>query len=330
MRLACLLLLALGIAACAPKDSTTNRAAPETEGYVTADDGVRLFYRKVGAGGSTVIVPGDVFLNPALRGLSDTHTLVFYDMRNRGRSDSVSADRENSIRRDVADLEQVRAQLGIERASLVGWSYLGLMVALYALDHPDRVDRVIQVGPVPIRFDTVYPEGLRAGDYTAAMDSAAVAELRRLRNEGFHETHAQEYCEREWAVTRFTLVGNPAHVDRLPPSPCAHPNEWPARFGRHLERHFASVQRLVLPQDSLALLRAPVLVIHGTLDRNAAYGAGREWAMTLPDARLLTVEGAAHCPWADEPERVMSAMRTFLGGAWPQGVELVRQLERPR
>jgi pimeloyl-ACP methyl ester carboxylesterase len=328
-RLIPLVWLGLVLLSCAPKqESASLSAPPDSEGFVTADDGIRLFYRKVGDGASAVVIPAAVFLHPALSGLADGRTLIFYDMRNRGRSDSVPAERENSIQRDVADLENLRAQLGFERVSLVGWSYLGLMVALYALEHPERVDRIVQIGPVPMRFDTRYAEGLGPADYMAAMDSAAVADLRRLRAQGLTESDPQQYCEREWAVTRFTLVGNPAHVDRLPASPCASPNEWPAHFARHLERHFGSVRRLSLPRDSVARLAKPVLVVHGTRDRNAPYGAGREWAMTLPEARLLTVEGAAHCPWADEPDLVFGALRTFLGGEWPAGVEKVERLER--
>ena len=53
----------------------------------------------------------------------------------------------------------------------------------------------------------------------------------------------------------------------------------------------------------------PVLTIHGTWDRNAPYAAGREWALTLPNARLITVEGAAHQVTADAPEIVVSGDR---------------------
>lgn len=321
--------LAAGLlAGCGAGGGSVTRAVPEIQGQVVTDDGTRLFFRKVGDGPEVVVLPADLFLHPALRAIGEGRTLVFYDMRNRGRSDSVSAERELSIERDVRDLENLRVQLGLDRFDLVGWSYLGLMVAMYALEHPERVDRIVQIGPVPIRFDTRYPEGLGPADYLAAMDSAGVAELRRLQAEGFAASNPREYCEREWAVTRFTLVGDPAHVDRVPPAPCAMPNEWPVNFRRHLERHFASVQRLDLPKERFTALASPVLVIHGTLDRNAAYGAGREWAMTLPEARLLTVEKAAHCPWADEPDLVFSAIRTFLDGDWPAGAEKVESLER--
>jgi pimeloyl-ACP methyl ester carboxylesterase len=61
----------------------------------------------------------------------------------------------------------------------------------------------------------------------------------------------------------------------------------------------------------VAALRVPVLTIHGTKDRNAPYGAGKEWAEALPSARLLTAEGAAHQAWVDRPE-LLVAIREFL------------------
>jgi hypothetical protein len=49
--------------------------------------------------------------------------------------------------------------------------------------------------------------------------------------------------------------------------------------------------------------------------------------MILPDARLLTVENAAHVPWVEAPELVFGSIETFLDGAWPEGVEQVTSLE---
>jgi pimeloyl-ACP methyl ester carboxylesterase len=87
------------------------------------------------------------------------------------------------------------------------------------------------------------------------------------------------------------------------------------------------VQALQVAAEQVARVTAPVLTVHGTMDRNAAYGAGREWAMTLPDARLVTVSGAGHCSWADDPERVFGAVETFLSGRWPENAEKVTRLQ---
>jgi len=320
----------IAIAGCAnDAERDAPPAVPETQGYVTADDGTRIFYRLVGNGPSVVVLPGDLFLNPALRPLVAGRTLVFYDMRNRGHSDSVSVDHEISIQRDVADLENLRTSLHLDVFDLVGWSYLGLMVALYTVDHPEHVRRLVQIGPVPMRFGTQYPSGLGPADYTAALDTTALNELHRLRANGYPELHPRDYCEAEWAVTRFALVGDPIHVGNVPAAPCDMPNEWPTRLVNYLARQLPSIEKLDLKPARIKALTMPVLVVHGTVDRNAPYGSGREWALTLPDARLVTIEGAAHCPWADQPEQVIAAIRTFLDGAWPPGAEDVATLERP-
>jgi pimeloyl-ACP methyl ester carboxylesterase len=46
---------------------------------------------------------------------------------------------------------------------------------------------------------------------------------------------------------------------------------------------------------------------------------GRAWTASLPDARLVTVPGAAHAAWRDDPVTVFGAMRHFVRGEWPLG-----------
>jgi pimeloyl-ACP methyl ester carboxylesterase len=132
-------------------------------------------------------------------------------------------------------------------------------------------------------------------------------------------------CAKEWEVLRVRLVGRPEAAQHLP-DPCGYPNEWPRHLQVHFRASFGSVQRLALPAERLRAIRSPVLVIHGTWDRNAPYGGGRQWALELPDARLLTIPGAAHAPWADHGTEVTLALTRFLDGQWPDGAERVTRL----
>lgn len=314
-------------AGCTSDSPAGGDSALVEEGFVTAQDGVRLFYRKVGTGASTVIVPGDLFLFDDFKQLADGRTLIFYDMRNRGRSDSVAEGDRLTIHHDVTDLEAVRAHFSVEKTSLVGYSYLGLMVAMYALEHPERVERIVQMGPVPRKFGTEYPEHLTNNDLDSVLDQEEVQRLRQLRADGFHESNPKEYCEQEWSVMRFHLVGDPANVDKLGAGWCEMPNEWPVNLDRHFQHNFVSVQQLDIPKETIAGISVPVLTIHGTKDRNAPYGGGREWAVTLPNARLLTVEGVAHQSWLEAPEIILPAIDEFLRGEWPAAAEKVTVLD---
>ena len=89
----------------------------------------------------------------------------------------------------------------------------------------------------------------------------------------------------------------------------------------------ASIQALDLTDADYARATAPVLAIHGRQDRSASYGGGREWALRLPNARLITVDNAAHVPWIEDPDKVFGAISAFLDGGWPPSAERVTTLD---
>ncbi len=324
MKALLLCLVFLSFQSCALAE-TSKSSLKITEGYITTPDGIRLFYQKAGNGRQVIIAPARLFLFEDFKQLADRFTLIAYDMRGRGRSDAVADGEKLSIHHDVKDLEAVRQHFRLSRFSLVGYSYLGLMAIMYAMDYGERVERIVQIGPVPLKFGTEYPAHLsHEGALTeAGANPEEVAELERLREAGINKSNPKEFCERQWRVMRFWLVGNPANVERLGQGVCDMPNEWPINLARHFQYGFASVKRLDIPRERVTKVRHPVLTIHGTRDRNAPYGAGREWASLLPNARLLTVEGAAHQVFAEYPEVVFGAIRTFLNGKWPNGAETV-------
>jgi pimeloyl-ACP methyl ester carboxylesterase len=300
-------------------------AAPDS-GWIAGPDGVQLYYERIGSGPRTIIVPGRLFLSRELAPLGKHHTVILYDMRNRGRSSRVEEGSLITIEKDVEDLEAVRRHFGIDRFVPIGYSYLGLMVVLYAMEHPDRVERLVQLGPVPRKFGTEYPASLLHTDSVPVVDPAAAARLDSLERAGWPSEHPREFCE-ENRVLAVRLVGDPAKAKALA-NPCDMPNEWPVNLRRHFEHHFAGVQRLDVPREAVARVQVPVLTIHGTWDRNAPYAAGREWALTLPNARLITVERAAHQVVNDAPEVVLPAIDQFVSGRWPARAEKIRSLER--
>jgi proline iminopeptidase len=300
------------IASCVLIAPTGAQQPAASEGYVPVEDGVRLYYRKLGSGSQVVIAPASLFLYPAFSRIADGRTVILYDMRNRGWSSSVADTTRLTIDEDVEDLERVRAHFGVERFTPIGWSYLGLMVMLYAQRNPAHVDRIIQIGPVPRDWQSRYPPELTANDSVPVVDTDAVAELQRLRASGLAERSPKEFCERQYQATRAVLVGDPRFAAQVP-DVCEMTNEWTINFERHLRYHFGSIRRMQPPSwEELGRITVPVLTIHGTKDRNAPYGSGREWAAHLPNARLVTVPGAAHMPWIDQPDAVFAEIERFL------------------
>ena len=62
-------------------------------------------------------------------------------------------------------------------------------------------------------------------------------------------------------------------------------------------------------------LALPVLVVWGEHDGVTPLEYGREFARRIPGARFVPVAGAAHFPFAENPEAVFAALGEFLGAA---------------
>jgi pimeloyl-ACP methyl ester carboxylesterase len=61
---------------------------------------------------------------------------------------------------------------------------------------------------------------------------------------------------------------------------------------------------------SLGVVKASVLVIHGEADP-IPLAASEAWASTLPNARLLIINGAGHMPQFEQPEGFLKQSKLF-------------------
>jgi pimeloyl-ACP methyl ester carboxylesterase len=298
------------------------------KGYVTTKDGVRLFHQKMGEGSRTVIIPGAVYLFNSFKFLAKDRTAIFYDLRNRGRSDHLTDPKklDKGIHFDIEDLETIRRHFGSKKIDIIGHSYLGLMVILYTLKHPDEVNRVVQIGASPLKFGTTYPPHLTAMNNPPIFDAKKAKEVEELEKKGLKTT--KEYCEKWWAVYGAMFVVDPKDTDKVYDNFCDYKNEWIGNFSRHISENISpSIKQLKISWEEIKKISHPVLTIHGRKDRNVPYGSGREWAFNLPNARLVTVENSAHLPWIESPEIVFEAIKTFLDGNWPKTAETVKKID---
>src|SRR5688572_23227754 len=167
--------------------SPTSAQAPPKVGFVDGGNGVKLYYRLLGSGSDPVVLihggPGltSDYLADDLTALARGRSVFVYDQRGIGRSTLVSDSTALAAQRYVEDLEAIRKYLGLEQLTLLGHSWGVAPAALYAMQYPQRVRRMILVGVIP-------PErsGLVSAFQTlaAARDSVTrrrMTELSRIR-----------------------------------------------------------------------------------------------------------------------------------------------------
>jgi proline iminopeptidase len=301
------------------------------EGYILTSDGVHLFYKVVGSGAETLVAvhggPGNSLtsIEPDLGPLAKNRTVIYYDQRGNGRSDLIKDRQKLSISKHIADLEAVRTHFKLDKMTLLGNSWGGLLIGFYAAAHPERVARLIFHCPA---------------SPTQALMSEMQNEIQRRLNRQYNDEQRNRFVTisnfqtwvkatdpravcREFALTILAVyVFKPESIKLLKGDVCSGSED--AVRNQQLVNHqiwqaLGSWNLL----SSLGAVKAPVLVIHGAADV-IPVKSSEAWASAMPNARLLVIEGAGHIPQIEQPEIFFKAVETFLTGSFPSDAKKVQ------
>lgn len=301
------------------------------EGYFTGADGVRLFYRKVGSGKQTVVYlhggPGANFRgqNEEIEPLAKGRTIIFYDQRGSGLSEVVTDPKLLTGEHHVSDLEALRRHFGLKRMTIMGLSWGSVLAAMYAAQYPERVKRLLLISPGPLTraFSDVREAKRKA--LLSQTDFARRSELYgKLANASDEETVA--ICRELIEINFRYYIAKPA-AEKI------------RQAARRCDIPAAAIKNRYVVENGfldpipdwdfhpvIAKLRMPVLVLEGT-ETEIPLDATREWAVTIPNARMLLIPKAGHELFLDEPEAFQKAAEQFLRGKFPKGAEIVRKSE---
>lgn len=299
---------------CRPTHDSIETSAGEIE----VAPGVQLHYSARGAGADTVLVPLGVFLEQALAPLAEDRTLIFYDVRSRGRSATVNDATKLGLNEEVEDLDRVRRHFRIAHPSVIGFSYMGAAAALFAARHPGVAKRIVLLGPLAPQAAIV---AKAQGNVIARLDSSSVQRLtKKLAMPAAAREEERETCVEFWKTyaNAYMASGHAELAERTMNPTCDISNETPRSFNRVLAAVFVNVGAWDW-QAAADSISAPVLIIEGSDDVVAPASGGAAWAAHIRESRILTVPDAGHLAWAEHPEAVREAIWTFLRGNWPRG-----------
>ena len=153
-----LLALVLGLVPAGQVGGAVNvppPAAAAMSEQTVAVNGVELRVIEGGSGSPPLVIVhggpglGADYLVPHFERLADSRRLVFYDQRGCGGSSGDEDPAAMTMDTEVADLEALRAELGIERMALAGQSFGALVAITYTAAHPERVAALLLLEPAP-------------------------------------------------------------------------------------------------------------------------------------------------------------------------------------
>jgi proline iminopeptidase len=269
-------------------------------------NGVRLYTRHVGNGPSVVVLHGGPgahhdYLLPQYDRLAEGRTLLYYDQRGGGRS-PVPRDVAVGWREHVADLEALRDHWQLERLTLLGYSWGGLLAVLYALEHPDRVARLALVSAAPVtavwRDEFEHRFAARMADPWIARSRAELTAL------GLAKTDPERYRRIAFALSVAGYFHDPSRAREMTPF-------------RVTERTRRAVWDSLGEYDLRERIRQtfpggtapPSLLLHGIYDP-MPIEAARETAALLGTRVIELATG--HAPHVEATEDFVRALDGFL------------------
>lgn len=265
-------------------------------------NGVTLFTRKIGEGPPTVVLHGGPgahhdYLLPQYDLLATGRALQYYDQRGGGRS-SVQRDVPVGWQAHVDDLAALLSHWGLDRVTVLGYSWGGLLAMLYAVRHPETVGRLALVCPAPARaadrrrFEAAFAERSRAPTIVAARDALQTSDLRTRDPDA--------YRRRLFELSVAGYFHDPERVRDLTPFRVT---------GRTQQAVWDSLGNYDL-HDALHRLRIPAIVVAGR-DDPIPLDAAEETARSL-DAELTVFGASGHCPHVEETERFVRVLDAWL------------------
>jgi pimeloyl-ACP methyl ester carboxylesterase len=263
--------------------------------YARTSDGVAIAYTLTGEGPPLVWLPpvplSNVFgqwrvprFRDAYERLGEHVRLLIYDGRGTGHSQRDADD--FSLEAMLRDLDAVVDHAAIETFALLGYYSSAVTAIAYAARHPDRVTRLILFGGAMRLHDAISPPESQAlvtlidRDWDLFVDSAARAWM------GWSIG-----AEGRLVADAFRSATTPANA-----------------------RAMIEAAREMNVSAEVGSVHVPSLVVHRQGEREIPVEVSEQLAQTLPDGRLLRLEGSSAGLFFEDPEADIAVLLDFLTG----------------
>jgi proline iminopeptidase len=303
---------------------------PHASGMLATDDGHSLYWEVSGKADGPVVVfvhggPG-AGTAPTYRRFFDPKfwRIVLFDQRGCGRSRPSASVEANTTAHLVADMEQLRRHLGIERWMLFGGSWGSTLALAYGETYPERCTGFVLRGVFLFRRHEVdwflsgmghfFPEAWRHFMNHLPLAERAdplSAYVRRLNHPDpeIHMPAARIWCGYEEACARLLPGAANGHESHGPGTLAM------ARIEAHYMIHDGFLEPDQLLADLAAIRHLPAIIVQGRYDVICPPATAEELARSWPMARLRIIGDGGH-----------SAMETPIRLALVEAVEQMKGL----
>lgn len=223
----------------------------------------------------------------ALPGLMLRHRVVLYDLRGHGGTSLGRPD--GTLKQLGADLASLMDSIGVDSAHIAGFSLGGTVAMRVAIDHPERVHRLVLVATSSRVGRTAADWYRQRGDMVERDDPELRVTLDR--------DAADVYAESPSKLEEGLLIRRQSTSD-------------PRGYGNACAAMAALSSAPLDPE--LGRISAPTLVVASELDRHCPPKAAEIIAAGIKGSRLEVIPGAGHPIPVEKPRELADAINAFL------------------
>ncbi len=270
----------------------------QQEYFIQGNDGTNLNIREYGQGEPIIILAGGPGLNasymqPVVDSLSSGFRCIVLNQRGTdgSRLDQVDS---ASLTMDLyaGDIEALRQHLGLQKLTLLGHSWGGMLEMVYLSKFPDHVNKLVMLdpgGPSP-HFMKTFSEGIQN-----RLTDQEKQEVRRLDSLGLPDLKARwpgYFYDRNRALATQSSVNSDLLGQKEVPE-------------LTVKNYFAYSDVMIA---ALKKTTVPVFLIQGEEDPMGMMTI-RDILIALPQTKIHLIRNCGHLPWLENRPQVNEMLR---------------------
>ena len=250
-------------------------------------------YHKISGTGTPLIILHGLFgmtdnWRTIVKMLEDQFMCILVDLRNHGRSPHSD---EMNYNRMADDINELMHELELPAAVLMGHSMGGKVVMQFALDHPEKADKLIVVDISPREYPPHHETVLQA---------IQSVDLPAIKKRSDAEKPLRHHLGDDEETIQFLLKNLSRHTDGT--------YTWKANMDVLADRYDDLMKKV----GNGSTFDKPTLIIKGEKSNSIRE---RDWPgiqKLFPQAQLVEIPGAGHWVHADQPQALVRAIVAFI------------------
>ncbi|MGH1336853.1 MAG: alpha/beta fold hydrolase [Aureispira sp.] len=266
--------------------------------------------------------PGGVITKNILNMLTpfseEGYTIYAYDQIGSGSSERVENIEDYTVERHVSDLEEIITRIEAEKVILIGQSWGSVLATFFVTKRPDKVDRIVMIGPGPIFPINKRVSNLKAPDslhlkapvFSNKDGNKAVYTFRHKCVEWYAYAAGGKLISDKEADDFFTHLNNYLNRSMVQDTALIEASSGGGGYYAHIMT-LKSLMNVLSPREKMKGIKTPILIMKGQYG-NQKWGFTQEYLELFEKAQLKIIPKAGHAIYKEQPELYQKEILNFL------------------